>query len=538
MRVMQTSGKPPLIESLEPRMLLSATDVLTYHNDVARTGAYLHEKLLTPSNVSPATFGKRFDLPVDGKVDAQPLYISHLRFAGANGNRAAAHNVVYVATEYDSLYAFDADSGEKLWQVSVLGAGETPSDPRNCGQIVPEIGITATPVIDRSRGPHGMIYLVAMSKDGAGHYFQRLHALDLTTGAEMLGGPRTVSASYPGTGDDSAPGSGGPEPNVIFDPAQYDDRAALLLSHGVIYTSWSSHCDIRPYTSWLIGYSARTLAQTSILNFTPNGSEGAFWGSGGGPAADAAGNLYLLTGNGTFDPALSSTGFPAQGDYGDAFVKVSPRRGLHVTDYFSPFNEAYLNSVDFDLGSSAPLLLPPMTDSRGHTRLLAVGAAKDAVVYVVDRNHMGKLNTVSADNHNIYQEVRSVLNGGVFSTPAYFDRTLYYGPVSDYLRAFTIDKARLSATSVSQTSQTFGYPGTSPSISANGNRNAILWAVENGDTAVLHAYDAHDLTHELYNSGQMGARDAFAGNKFITPTVAGGEVFVGTPNSVAVFGLL
>src|SRR4029077_7958139 len=244
----------------------TATDVVTYHNDVARTGQNLNETILTPANVNSTTFGKLGFYSVDGKVDAQPLYLSKINVPGQG-----IHNVLYVVTEHDSVYAFDADNGTQLWKVSMLPAGETPSDDRGCGQVSPEIGITSTPVIDRAHGPNGAIYLVAMSKDGSGNYFQRIHALDVTTGAELFGGPQVIQASFPGTGDNSSNG------NVIFDPAQYKERAGLLLLNGVVYTGWASHCDIGLYTGWIMGYDASTLAQTSVLNVVPNGRQGAIW---------------------------------------------------------------------------------------------------------------------------------------------------------------------------------------------------------------------------------------------------------------------
>ena len=234
----------------------TATDVITYHNDLSRTGQNLSETILTPANVKASTFGKLAFYPADGKVDAEPLYLSSVSIAGQ------PHNILFVVTEHDSVYAFDADSGSTLWHVSVLGSGETTSDNHGCYQITPEIGITSTPAIDRTRGPNGAIYVVGMSKDSAGNYHQRLHALDVTTGAELFGGPTEIQATYPGTGDSS---SGG---NVVFAPGQYAERAGLLLMNGTIYTSYTSHCDQRPYTGWLIAYDANTLAQTSVLNLT------------------------------------------------------------------------------------------------------------------------------------------------------------------------------------------------------------------------------------------------------------------------------
>jgi hypothetical protein len=500
----------------------AAVDVVTYHNDIARTGQNLNEGVLTTSNVSSSTFGKLRSLPVDGKVDAQPLYLAQVSIGGAT------HNVLYVATEHGSVYAFDADSGAQLWKVSTLGAGESTSDARGCDQVTPEIGITATPVIDRTAGTHGVIYLVAMSKSGS-TYFQRLHGLDVTTGTEVLGGPQNITASFPGAGDNSSNG------NVVFDPAQYKERAALLLLNGVVYTTWASHCDIRPYTGWIMGYDQTTLAQTKVFNVVPNGSAGAIWMSDTGPAADSVGNIYLLDANGDFGTTLNASGFPANGNYGNAFLKISASGGLAVADYFEMQNQQQENDGDTDLGSGGALILPDLTDGSGNVRHLSVGAGKDGHIYVVNRDAMGKFN---ASSNNIYQELSGVLGGGVFSMPAYFNGTLYYGAVGDAIKAFKITNAMLSTGPASQTSNTFRYPGATPSISANGTGNGIVWAIENTTPAVLHAYDASNL-HELYNSNQAGSRDQLgAGNKFITPTIVNGKVFVGATDSVGVFGLL
>ena len=500
-------------------------DVLTEHNDNTRTGQDLNETILTPSNVNSTSFGRLFTLSVDGKVDAQPLYISALAIPG-NGT----HNVLIVATEHDSVYAFDADNGTTLWKTSVLGSGETTSDDHGCGNLTPEIGITATPVISRSNGPNGAIYVVAMSEDSSGNYHQRFHALDAALGTELFGGPTEITATYPGTGDNSSNGT------VVFDPGQYMDRAALLLSSGVVYATWSSHCDDRPYTGWVMGYSATTLAQTTVLNLTPNGNDGAIWMAGAGPAADSAGNVYLLDGNGTFDSTLNSGGFPSSGDYGNAFLKLSTSSGLAVADYFEMDSEASENSQDRDLGSGGVLLLPNQTDSTGMVWQLAVGAGKDGNLYVVNRSSMGKFN---ANSNNTYQQLTDVFPNGIFSAPAYFNGTLYFGADKDPIFAFQLSNAKLSTTSTAQTSTSFEYPGATPSISANQTSNAIVWAAENVNPAVLHAYSASTL-QELYNSNQAAnSRDHFgAGNKFIIPTVANGKVYVGTTNSVGAFGLL
>jgi outer membrane protein assembly factor BamB len=502
----------------------SATDVVTYHNDIGRTGQNLNETVLTSANVNSANFGKLGLYSVDGRVDAQPLYLANLQnIAGGT------HNVLYVVTEHGSVYAFDADTGTQLWKVSTLLTGESPSDDRGCGQVSPEIGITGTPVIDRTRGPNGAIYLVAMSKNGS-NYFQRLHALDVTTGAELFSGPKTIQATYPGTGDNSD------GTNVIFDAKQYKERMGLLLWNNVIYTAWASHCDNGLYTGWVMGHNADTLAPTTVLNITPNGGLGAFWSAGGGIAADSSGNIYLLDGNGDFGTTMNAGGFPSDGDFGNAFLKLSTSGGLAVADYFQMFNQLSENNTDTDLGSGGAMVLPDLSDGAGHTMHLAVGAGKDSNIYLVNRDSMGKFNSGS---NNIYQQLSGVLSGGIWSVPAYFNNRVYYGPVGNVLKAFTITNARLSNAPTAQTSTSFGYPGTSPSISANGTSNGIVWAVENGGTAVLHAFDATSL-NELYNSNQASAnRDHFGGgNKFITPTIVNGKVFVGTTNGVAVFGLL
>jgi len=500
--------------------------VLTYHNDNARTGQNTQETALTPANVNSTSFGKIGFDTVDGKVDAEPLYVPGETINGA------MHNVLYVETEHDSAYAFDADSGATLWHVSALGTNETPSDSRNCSQVTPEIGITNTPVIDPKAGTHGTIYFVAASKDSSGNYHQRLHALDMTTGAEQSGSPVTIQATYPSTGPQSHNGQ------VVFDPAQYNDRAGLLLLNGVIYIAWGSHCDIEPYTGWVTGYNENSLAQTSALNVTPNGSEGGFWNAGAGPAADDNGNIYLLAGNGTADTTLNSGGFPAKGDYGNAFLKLSTSGNkLAVADYFNMSNTVAESNADQDLGSGGDLLLPDETDSSGKVWHLAVGAGKDENIYVVNRDNMGKFN---ANSNNIYQELPKALNGAEFAMPAYWNNTVYYGAVGDVIRAFSISQAKLSTKPTSQTTHSFPYPGATPSVSSNGTSDGIVWVEDNSNPAVLYAYDATNLGHELYDSSQAAnGRDQFgAGNKFITPMIANGKVYVGTQNGVAVFGLL
>ncbi|MDE2451618.1 MAG: PQQ-binding-like beta-propeller repeat protein [Gammaproteobacteria bacterium] len=515
-----SAAAPP--SSNPPPTPTAQTDVPTYRDDAGRTGANLTESVLTTANVNSPSFGLLRILSVDGKVDAQPLYLSHLSIAGGT------HDVVFVATEHDSVYAFDAQTGTTLWHESLLGSGESPSDDRGCYQVSPEIGVTSTPVIDRSAGPDGAIFLVAMSKDGSSNYYQRLHALDITSGAELFNGPTTINPTYSSS-------TGGQK---TFSPGQYAERAALLLANKTIYTGWTSHCDVQPYSGWIVGFSESSLAQTAALNFAADSDAGpSVWMSGGGLAADSTGSIYLITANGAFEPTLDSAGFPQNGDYGNSFLRLSAAGGgLAVADYFAPFNEVAESAADEDLGSGGPMLLPDVTDSGGVVRHLMVGGGKDGNLYVINRDDMGKFSaTANAD----WQELDGALPGAIYSSPAYFNGSVYYGDVGGSLKAFTVTSAKLSGLPASVTTTQFPYPGAAPAVSANGTSNGIVWAVQNGNPAVLHAYDATDLTHELYNSTQASSgRDNFGtGNKFITPTIADGMVFVGTTNGVAVFGL-
>jgi len=500
-------------------------DVLTYHNNNARTGLNSTETTLTLSNVNVNSFGKLFTVTVDGLVDGEPLYLSAVPIQGSG-----THNLLIVVTENDSVYAFDADTGSLIWHISALESGETPSDDRGCGQITPVIGITSTPVISRPAGSNGVIYTVAMSKDSSGNYYQRLHALDATTGNELYNGPVTVAAKYPGDGDNSSGGY------VIFDPAQYEERSGLLMVGNMVYLTWASHCDIRPYTGWVMGYNATTLAQKTVINVTPNGNEGAIWGAGAGLTADGEGNIFFLDANGVFDTSLNSSGFPSSGDYGNAFIRLTAKGGLAVADYFEMYNGVQESDSDTDLGSGGAILLPAMKDASGTTWELAAGAGKDSNLYVVNRTSMGKFNANS--NHN-YQELAGALPGGIWSMPAFANGRLYFGPVGQPLMEFEFKNAKLGSSPVAKTTNAFGYPGTTPSISSNKGANAIVWASENTNPAVLHAYNANTLV-ELYNTNQAsGNRDHFgAGNKFIIPMIANGKVYVGTTNGVGVFGLL
>src|SRR5215813_11649942 len=385
-------------------LTFAGTDVLTWHNDPARTGLNKREFILRPDNVNVTDFGKLFVANLDGQIYAQPLVVSGLQFPGWG-----RYDVLYVATEHNSVYAIDADTGFLLWHVSLLEPGETPADTDQFDPITPEVGITPTTVIDRRSRPHGTIYVVTMSKNAAGSYFQRLHALDLATGAEAFGGPVEIVATYPGTGSNSSNG------NVVFDPVQYFERAGLALSNGIVYTTWTSHGDCPPYTSWVIGYDQHTLAQVRVLNLTHNGRKGAIWQAGGAPAVDSRGNLYAMLANGTFEATLDANGFPNQGDYGNCFVKLSPQNFLHVADYWTMFNTLQETTLDYDLGSGGPLVLPDMTDGDGILRRLVVGSGKDAHIYIANRDGMGKYNPNG--NVTLYQDLSSSLGGFNFSTP-------------------------------------------------------------------------------------------------------------------------
>jgi hypothetical protein len=499
-----------------------ATDVLMHHNDLGRTGQMLAETTLTPANVNSTNFGKVAFLAADGKVDGQPLFVTNLPIGGAS------RDVVYVVTEHNSVYAYDATSFVQLWKVSLTGSGETSSDDRGCQDITPEIGITSTPVIDRSRGTNGVLYAVAMTKDSGGGIHHRLHALDLTTGAEVLGGPTEISATYPGNGAGSINGV------ITFNPSLHTERAALTLVGGNIYMGWTAHCMSGAYTGWLMAYSADTLKQTSALNITPNGSQGSIWMAGSGMASDGT-SLYVVDGNGTFGTTLNAQGFPVDGDLGNSMMKLS-LGNLQVTDYFAMSNVVEEAGTDNDFGSGGAMVLPDQTTAGGVVKHLAVAAGKDNHIYVVDRDAMGKF---SPSANNIWQELIGTLAGGIWGSPAYYNGVVYYGGLNDNLKALPVAGAFLATTAASKSPTTFAYPGATPAVSANGASNGIVWAAENGTTGALHAYNAGNLAVELYNSNQAGTRDQWgAGNKFITPMIARGKVYVGATNGVAVFGLL
>lgn len=545
----------------------TGVDVLTYHNDNARTGQNLRETILTPANVNVGSFGKIFSYAVDGYVYAQPLVMTGVSIPGQG-----RHNVVFVATEHDSVYAFDADSNQganaaPLWQRSLidLGSGESTVPISDFGlSDPPEIGITGTPVIDPTTGTLFVVAkikiatstsfpitntsggstsvsgtvtnLQAAAADTAAStasatYAGRLYALDVATGAIKFGGPVDIQATVPGTGD-GTDGLG----HVPFDPFHEFQRPGLVLANGIVYVTFASQGDIGPYHGWVIGYDAHTLQQVSVFNDTPNGNDGGIWMSGAAPAVDPAGNLYFMTGNGTFDADRGGE------DFGDSFVKLTPAgQQLLVSDYFTPFNQDALANVDGDLGSGGPLVLPDAVGSAAHPHLL-VGCGKGGTIYLVDRDAMGHYNP--QNNSQIVQSLELAIPRGTWSMPAYFNSAIYYLGFDDVLKAFRITNGQLSPAPISQARVSFGYPGATPSISADATNNAIVWAIQadafdNGGSAVLHAYNATNLAQELYDSTQAGNLDALGlAQKFSVPTVANGKVYVGTGFGLSVFGLL
>ncbi|HWB85516.1 MAG TPA: hypothetical protein VG675_15335 [Bryobacteraceae bacterium] len=503
--------------------LIAQISVLTYQYDNTRAGANFNEAILTKSNVNANQFGKLFSYPVDGYLYGQPLYVPSVNIPGKG-----MHNVVYVATEHDSVYAFDADSNagpnsEPLWHVSFInpGAGITtvPYGDTGCSQIVPEIGISGTPVIDLKSGT---IYMVAMTKEAAGglfNYVHRLHALDISTGAEKPGSPVVIQATYSGTGEGST--------TLVFNPKNYKQRPGLLLLNGTVYTTWSSHCDIGRYHGWLMGYDATTLQQTAVYNNTPDGNEGSFWTGGAAPAVDQAGEIYLVAGNGTFDYANGGT------DLGESYIKLAGSGGLAVDDYFTPFNFNDLNQRDVDVGSAGVALLGDEAGSPAHPHLM-VGAGKEGRVYLLDRDNMGKWQ--SGSDSQIVQSLPLSI-GGLFGNPAYFNKSIYLCGAGDNLKAFSVVNAHMSTNPTSRSPEAFDFPGCLPTISANGAANGIAWILEGSGT--LHAYDASNLGNELYHSNQNANRDALGAYvKFTVPMVANGKVYAGSQSALNVYGEL
>jgi len=505
---------------------VSRGQVTTAQYGNARTGAVTTETSLTPSNVASSTFGKIGAFNVDGDVYAQPLFVPHLDLP----NRGR-HDVLFVATERGTVYAFDAASraAAPLWKTSFLDPANniTPlSFPDvECPFIDPDIGITATPVIDLAGGS---IYVLMRTKEatrgGRRRYVQRLHILDIRTGSEKLP-PVEIRATVRGNGDGSHNGV------VEFDPLRENPRAALLLDHGVVFLSWASSCDVGPYHGWVIAYDAKTLRQVGAFNATPRGSDAGIWQGDAGLAADSAGNVYAVTGNGTYDE-----GSPP--NYGNTVVKLGLNAsGLVVRDYFTPSNQAALSKADLDLGSGGPLLVP---DESGPNKHMLFVTGKAGVSYLIDRDRMGHYRPGN-DSHAI-QTLHTSESG--FGSSAYWNHTLFVWGSNDVLKAYRLTAGRITSPPTLGPTRSVD-PGAMPVVSSNGDRNGIVWAIQTrtwrgaNKPAVLHAYSAADVRRELYNSEMNPSRDrAGTALRFTVPTVANGRVFVGAKSEVDVYGLL
>ena len=519
-------------------------NVLTYHNDNSRTGANTNETVLTPGNVNTNSFGKVFAYTVDGQIYGQPLYVSGLAIPGKG-----SHNVIFVATMHDSVYALDADSnagpnGGVLWQTNFGTSVATPNNDfgNRYGayhDIRPEVGIVGTMVIDL---PTSTIYLDAMTHEGFS-YLHRVHALNITTGAEPPYSPVAASASIPGTGVGSFGGT------LNFDPMNNGlQRVALTLAGNVLYVTYTGFADTNPYHGWILGFDKTTLLQLTnyIFNTTPNSTvaayganagEGGLWMGGNGLCVDAFTNIFFEVGNGVFNVTNGGGGT----EYGDSFMKLSTAGGLTVADFFTPNDQSTLASGDTDIGSGGPILLPDVVGSAAHPHLI-VGSGKSGKLYLIDRDNMGHFNP--GNDSQIVQTVPSAI-GGSFGTPAYFNKMIFYNGSGDRMKAFAITNGALSTSPIHRSSPSIGFPGATASISANGTNNGIVWVLDNGAVssgsptgpAVLHAYNAYNLTNELYNSSQAGIRDRAAwAVKTTVPTVANGKVYVGGMNGLTVYG--
>jgi Abnormal spindle-like microcephaly-assoc'd, ASPM-SPD-2-Hydin len=509
---------------------------LTYKNDNLHSGQNLNETVLTSGNVNAVQFGKLFSYSVDGYVFAQPLYAP-----AVNIPSQGVHNVVYVATENDSVYAFDADNlvSQPLWQTSFIspasGITTVPAQDVQSGyfDIPVQIGITATPVIDPTIST---IFVLARTKEtvnGEAEYVQRLHALNMTTGAEQAGSPVVIEGTVDGTG------VGGNGSQVEFDPLRENPRTGLLIVNGSVYAAWASMDDIQPWHGWIVGYSESALQQVSLFNTTPNGNAGGIWGAGGALTADTNGNIYTTTGNGTFDAGSGGV------DYGDTVLKLTGAGGsLAVNDYFTPFNQAALTSVDWDLGSGGMILLPDQPGTFPH---LIMAGGKGSTIYEINRDDMGEFNQTS---NQIVLTVPAVIgaakeiNGNRAGGPGYWQGQLYYAGAAISPMQFSLLNGLISSIPIVERTNTFGYPGASLVVSSNGNTNGIVWALQtdgytNNSPAVLHAYDAANISRELWNTNQLQSQNvAGPAVKFTVPTVANGKVYVGTQTQLNVYGLL
>ena len=502
-----------------------AAQVTTSQYDNARTDATLSEKILTPQNVNARQFGKLGAFKVDGPVYAQPLFVPRVPIPG-KGTR----DVLYVASEHDSVYAFDANrpGDPPLWHRNFVdkarGMRVVSEDMVACPFIRPEVGITSTPVIDLKTGT---LYVLARTMIphtvGSDEYFQHLHALAITTGEEKFGGPKLITASVQGKGAGSSKGQ------VAFDPLRENPRAALTLANNTVYLEWASSCDVDPYHGWVMAYDAQTLAQKAVLNVNPDGSEAGIWLSDTGPAVDSEGNLYVPTGNGTFDAVRGGR------DYGDSVLKLDGST-LAIKDYFTPHDQDRITNADTDVGSSGPTLVP---DQPGTHRHLLLQPTKDSTIYVIDRDNMGKYRR---DTDAIVEMIH--MKGSGLGAMAYWNSHAYFACSDDRLREYIVKNGEL--TPGATTTTIFKDPGATPSVSADGKKNGIVWAIStktwNGpDTkaAVLYAFDATKLGDPIYTSEQNSQRDRAAmATRFVIPVVANGRVYFGTRTEVEVYGLV
>jgi hypothetical protein len=497
--------------------LPSPPSVTTWGYAFQRNNVNTKEYVLTPTNVNVATFKKMFSYPVDGYIYGQPLFVPNLKVNGAT------HNVVYVATENNSVYAFDADGGGRLWKMPFGSA--IPSGNVHGTGVAPVIGITATPVIDTTLGN---IY-VANRQLKSGVYSHSLHSLNLLTGSENAGSPVTITAHVPGTGYDQNHGI------VTFNPKTASDRSALLELNGTIYVAFGSYGDADPYHGWIIGFSATSLAQTAVFNITPNGQRGGIWG---GPLASDGTYLYTATGNGTSDHTARGP------DWGDSYLKLSTAGGvLSFFDFFTPFNEKTLTVDDRDLGSAMATLMP--TFSFSPFPHIMIGAGKEGRIYVISRDNMGQFNSGGCDCQ-IVQSIPNAVGKATntsdlqrnYSTPPYWNGNVYFSGTNDSIKRFHLSTktSTLTTTPSDHSPTTYAFPGSNVVVSANGNGSGILWAVEKG-ASVLHAYDATKLSTELYNTSQNASRDALGSAiKFAPPLVINGKVYVGTRDHLVVYG--
>ncbi len=509
-------------------LTIAPRPVTTSQYGPARTGANLTESTLTPRNVNASQFGKVGAYPVDGPVYAQPLFLPAVTVPGKG-----VHDLVFVATEHDSVYAFDAQAtgaAEPLWHVSFLSSNVSPVPAHDveCPLISPEVGITSTPAIDIETGT---LYVLARTKEHKGplgdQYVQKLHALAVTTGVEKFGGPVAIHAYTMGHGAGNSHGA------IRFDPRRQNPRAAVLLLQGKVYLTWASSCDAGPYHGWIMAYDAHTLKQQAVLNTSPDANDAGIWLSDTGPAADGDGNIYVPTGNGRFDAADGGH------DYGDSVLKLRMDGGkLAVADYFTPFNQKELDANDEDLGSGGAVLLPDQPGTYAH-QLLAGG--KGGTLYVINRDHMGGYHTLT-DGHALGTWRFPKLS--LFGAPAYWNGHVYVVAGGDVLRDLALRNGKLSLAHAAGLPK-FPDAGATPVVSALGSRDGIVWAIatydwqRSGPPAILHAYDAADVRHELYSSEQNSARDrAGEALRFTIPLVANGRVYVGTRRELDVYGLL